>query len=86
MPEWKTVSLDTPEAQRACLSWFRPVCDEMTPVKVETFYEKGGETKARAIMVDEKGIRHMAEITFGSGRFKTLIKLSKLDGDSHDLG
>ncbi len=74
--QWTEIWCGSPESRAAALSWFQPVCDGMTPEKVEILcdIETDREKKIRGIMVDDKGVRRMATRTLGTRQYTISLK------------
>ncbi len=74
--QWTEVWCDSPASKAAALSWFRPVCDGMTPEKVEILcdIETDREKKIRAVMIDKDGTRRVAYRTLGTRNYTISLK------------
>lgn len=64
---WQTMSVRTDADRRAVKAWFAPVCNDMTPESAEVLCDKATdrEKKARAVMVDADGVKHIATRSLG---------------------
>lgn len=65
---WQNVSLHTDRDKEVCKSWFSPLCEGMTPNKVEVLcdIETDREKKLRAFMTDAEGKQYQLERTRGA--------------------
>lgn len=64
---WGGVCWSTERDKAACLSWFSPLCDGMTPESAEILTDDMTDAtkKIRAVMVDDRGRKFVATRTFG---------------------
>lgn len=73
---WQRMSVRTDGDRQAVKSWFSPLCDDMTPESAEVLCDKqtDREKKARAMMVDADGVKHIATRTLGGKTFSIAIR------------
>jgi hypothetical protein len=74
---WGGMCCITERDKAACLSWFSPMCDDMTPEKCDILSDDRTDAtkKLRAVMIDKSGRKFIATRTFGK---RYSIKLSPL--------
>ena len=73
---WQKASVTTERDKAAVKSWFAPLCNDMTPESAEILIEiaTDREKKIRALMVDAKGKKVIAERTRGGRTFSISLK------------
>lgn len=64
---WQEMSVRSDADRQAIKNWFAPICNDMTPESAEVLCDKATdrEKKARAVMIDADGVKHIATRSLG---------------------